>query len=148
MRTEHLAMKKNSSQKATKGTKAPGGAATGKSGRHPDQYGPRFDWHVFIKKAKNGEVSEGDWDLAKAMAGCWVTCACGIQCAEIPREPESGAPKDDLLTVLGTEFYHAAGVRNFRGMETVLAQIEKRSEELLVEMATKETKVTKRGGKL
>ena len=63
-----------------------------------------FDWNAFLDMAEhNGEVDYVEMEEASALANSWVTCACGNQCAALPRD-EDGTPEDDLLKLLGCEF--------------------------------------------
>lgn len=61
-----------------------------------------FDWYSFLQKE---EYTINELYNAKRLAGDWVTCACGNQCAIIPRSGQ-GVPEDDELTSLGQEFYN------------------------------------------
>ena len=64
---------------------------------------PPFDWHSFLTK-KRRTVKE--WRAAEVLSHSWVTCACGNQCALLPRHkgcdqfPE-GSPIDAQLFELG-----------------------------------------------
>lgn len=62
---------------------------------------PPFDWFKALsqKITKKFKLPE---ELREKSAD-WVTCACGNQCAIIPRD-EDGMPLDDVLIDLGTEF--------------------------------------------
>ena len=67
----------------------------------------------------------------------WVTCACGNQCAKIPREPSGsalvygGAPKDTLLLQLGQDFYNHLSFHRIGAAKRTLNKIEKRSIQVL-----------------
>ena len=88
-----------------------------------------FDW----KKALSAkEISDQTWDELVKKAGDWVTCACGNQCAIIPRY-DDGSPKDKILYVLGgiEGFYGAIRNRDKENAIDLLAMIEYRSEILI-----------------
>ena len=59
-----------------------------------------INWNKFLaRETFNERVLRRAYDLASQ----WVTCACGNQCASIPRRP-NGQPKDDQLHHLGLSF--------------------------------------------
>src|SRR5215217_4099768 len=60
-----------------------------------------FNWLDFLETSKH---SLDEMQKAKELAGNWPTCAVGNQCAVIPRDSD-GEPVDNLLSVLGSEFY-------------------------------------------
>jgi hypothetical protein len=88
-----------------------------------------FDWNKFLNKAR---ITEKDWDDATARAHKWTTCACGNQCAVIPRD-EIGKPDDELLVTLGGDdgFYGAIQNKNVAEAKQFLAMIEVRSSYLI-----------------
>lgn len=88
---------------------------------------PPFDWW----KALDNPTAFADNELA-VKAGAWVTCACGNQCAIIPRF-QDGQPKDDELDSLGMRFYAAVESGNWSLAKITLRQIESRSSFLISE---------------
>ena len=107
-----------------------------------------INWPVVIDLIEREGFESEDWETWDAAANDWVMCACGNQCAVIPRGM-TGAPRDALLSSLGRDFpmllerlasavtggenehereYCAAKVRK------CLADIERRSSEILAEM--------------
>lgn len=56
-----------------------------------------FDWN---KALSSSVIDSRTWNKLKKLANSWVTCACGNQCAIIPRE-DWGEPVDDILARLG-----------------------------------------------
>lgn len=98
-----------------------------------DQGKEAFDW----KKALSAKrISEITWDELSRRAGDWVTCACGNQCAIIPRH-ENGEPKDKVLALLGGPqgFYDAIRERDKKYAIELLELIELRSEALIKELS-------------
>jgi hypothetical protein len=59
-----------------------------------------FDWHEFLSRKA---YTENELHLAYGRAISWVTCACGNQCARIPRK-SNGSPRDTELANLGVKF--------------------------------------------
>jgi len=66
-----------------------------------------INWTSFLAKAVAGKYTQDshrfEYEFAIDKALSWVTCACGNQCAAIPRD-KKGIPKDLLLRGLGGEF--------------------------------------------
>lgn len=63
-----------------------------------------FDWNFFLnKKMFTDEELSAAYDLSNE----WVTCACGQQCAVIPRRNWDGEPLDGVLKQLGHSFNNA-----------------------------------------
>lgn len=89
-----------------------------------------FNWIKFLEKAKTGKVNEKEIEKARIAAGDWVTCACGNQCATIPRDA-FGEPDDYKLASLGLEFYVNICQRKFESAAKTLVKIEKRSIQLI-----------------
>jgi hypothetical protein len=100
-----------------------------------------FDWNAFLNQ-KHFTLAE--MRIAQAKAESWVTCACGMQCAAIPRHPK-GMPMDLHLADLGEHFMdhinNMAGASNghLRSLhqqkaKDVLAKIETRAAELIREV--------------
>jgi len=91
------------------------------------QGAPAFDWHAFLAKQSH---TDDEWHLATNLAGGWVTCACGNQCAALERNPD-GSPEDMHLYLLGENFALQILTRNFFEARKTLANIEQRSALLL-----------------
>jgi len=68
-----------------------------------------------------------------AIAFDWVTCACGNQCAKIPRD-DTGMPLDAELINVGADFY--ANIKNghITTAKETLRRIEIRSQQILEEL--------------
>jgi hypothetical protein len=78
------------------------------------------------------------WPELQALAGNWVSCACGNQCSIIPRrEDGDGYPLDRELKNLGMSFYYAVREREVKRSLEVLNQIETRSAQLIKEILDK-----------
>jgi hypothetical protein len=88
-----------------------------------------FDWNKFLNKSS---ISKDEWDDAAIRAHKWTTCACGNQCAVIPRD-EIGKPDDELLVTLGGDdgFYGAIRGKNAAEAKHFLGMIEIRSSYLI-----------------
>jgi hypothetical protein len=95
------------------------------------QGAPVFDWHAFLAKQSH---TDDEWQLAYNLAGGWVSCACGSQCAALPRN-EVGAPEDLILYELGTLFSINILNHNIEGAQAMLGFIEQRSALLLTVQA-------------
>lgn len=80
-----------------------------------------FDWN----KALNAPLIT-NWVEMHHLSGSWVTCACGNQCAIIPRDTD-GEPRDGRLSELGYLFHDYINARNAPKAKETLAQIETRS---------------------
>jgi hypothetical protein len=110
-----------------------------------------FNWNEFLAKDKftSDEINAAFW-LAKN----WTTCACGNQCAVIPRESD-GRPKDRILAGFGIRFLYAIErmdhafykekslieseiIQNRDSAKEILESIEKRSAELILEINGKQ----------
>ncbi len=102
---------------------------------------PPFDWNAHIQRGLAGLVSDDEWALSYISARKWVTCACGNQCASIPRYKDGddfsgpGRPADWVLNYLGGRFYGAIMDRDYTNAKRILTTIERRSAEILREMA-------------
>lgn len=84
-----------------------------------------FDWHHALSHPEEYELADlDDW------AHDWVTCACGNQCAAIPRYSDGG-PKDMELHDLGVSFYHCVADQDWDRAHETLSRIEARSAQLL-----------------
>ena len=88
-----------------------------------------FDWNEFLSL---DYISDGQWRDAVELANDWVTCACGNQCATIPRN-KSGRPNDEKLMRLGAKFWEDISRREYGMAEarTGLLAIENRSAYLM-----------------
>lgn len=103
---------------------------------------PTFDWWAFL--CKQSWTTEEKENAAK-LATEWTTCACGNQCAIIPRN-SVGTPDDMVLRALGMMFFNFiwdfADFGSFNDIEAareVMIEIEKRSSYLISKiMAEKE----------
>lgn len=93
-----------------------------------------FDWNAFLDSAIENEPDEEAWEEANDLAGKWVTCACGNQCADIPRDETDGLPDDGILVKLGMNFWNEIQDKEWEWAIHFLAQIEARSAEILAEM--------------
>lgn len=90
-----------------------------------------FDWNEFLDVASKGEPYKSfDLSQVSELAASWVMCACGSQCAAIPRR-RNGSPKDAQLLALGSLFYLAVSESQFEEAKWILKKIEVRSSELL-----------------
>jgi len=72
-----------------------------------------FNWTEWLTKqealVKDNQLLDSlEWGEAQKRAKSWVTCACGNQCAVIPRK-DDGEPIDTVLLKLGGNqgFYNA-----------------------------------------
>lgn len=89
-----------------------------------------FDWNKALS-AKN--ISNETWEFLEKKARSWTTCACGNQCAILPRMV-SGRPVDYLLATLGGNddgFYGAILRRDKVEASHLLRLIEMRSAYLI-----------------
>jgi len=76
-----------------------------------------------------------DWNLLCDLSSSWVTCACGNQCAIIPRHYFDGEPVDKILNNLGYDFNEVISERQPIKALNILAKIEIRSAELIKEIS-------------
>lgn len=109
-----------------------------------------YDWSAILWNIEHGLFTEEEMREWQGASYSWVTCACGNQCADIPRSPaggvmQKGTPLDDDLRDLGAKFYGSINNIPVVGYEQeraiycaeariTLAAIEKRAAELLKEM--------------
>lgn len=97
-----------------------------------------FDWRHALTHPELHNYE----NLAHRSAG-WVTCACGNQCAIIPRYSSTcsdgveGMPMDDLLRSLGGQFYTHVAREGWDHAEAVLDEIESRSAIVIAEELAK-----------
>jgi hypothetical protein len=93
-----------------------------------------FDWFEFLTREN---LNDGDWLYAKDKAISWVTCACGNQCAIIPRKTAegniNGEPLDKVLKLLGGDegFFYAIQEKDAKLAIEFLLAIENRSQYLI-----------------
>ena len=97
---------------------------------------PVFDWYKALKKRK---ITSSQWEDMKERSLSWVTCACGNQCAIIPRDiiPHNRVPSrplDSKLYKLGDDFANAVIDEDVKGALGLLDAIELRSAELIAEI--------------
>lgn len=95
-----------------------------------------FDWNRELDELIAGRSGSLTDDRRLDMAFHWVTCACGNQCAIIPRlsiEHNPGAPEDNQLAHLGMRFHDDITCRAWLGAKQTLARIEARSAILIAE---------------
>jgi len=93
--------------------------------------GKVFDWHAFLAKDTHDEDA---WHEAVNLAGEWVTCACGGQCAALPRTA-GGAPEDEHLYELGCLFSTQIIAKLYSDARETLGDIEQRATLLLITQA-------------
>lgn len=89
-----------------------------------------FDWNLFLNKS---HISNEEWLSAAELSSSWVTCACGTQCAIIPRG-KSGSPNDYPLWQLGLTFHETIKAKDAHWAKILLERIERRSAELITEL--------------
>jgi len=87
-----------------------------------------FDWNKFLQNPP--EKGSEEHKLAIYLAGNWVTCAFGVQCSLIPRNPE-GMPYDNISKMLGEKFNLKIRGCFWPEAKDVLGKIEKRSAEII-----------------
>ena len=103
---------------------------------------PPFNWPLFLKNARKDRITEAEYFAAKERASRWTTCACGNQCAAIPRYSEGlfiNEPVDTLLSDLGMDFMEEIRNRKWDKASETLRKIEARSSEILAEIAQQTT---------
>lgn len=102
-----------------------------------EQTGQTFNWLSFLSKE---DYTHEEWDNAVGRAGNWVSCACGNQCAIIPRYETGnmqGQPVDITLHDLGMRFFNNIKYKDIDTAKETLIAIEKRSSELIEEILKK-----------
>lgn len=94
-----------------------------------------FDWNHFLNRAIAGQITVAEEAKAMQLSSRWVTCACGNQCAIIPREGDCcggpGAPNDEMLKDLGLQFDYEIRACAWRAAKMTLRDIELRADELI-----------------
>lgn len=101
-----------------------------------------FNWFTELDNAINTEPTFTRCKYLSDMAKEWVTCACGELCKKLKRR-RGGAPEDPFLYNYGTEFNYAIKQRDWNYAKLVLEQIEKRTIELLNELALNQEQESK-----
>jgi hypothetical protein len=102
---------------------------------YTEQQGARpFNWVAFLDREEHGFR---EWIEANKLAAGWVSCACGSQCAALPRK-KSGKPLDEELAGLGLKFYLAITQMDAVQARVVLEQIEHRSSLLLSQIKSRQ----------
>lgn len=104
-----------------------------------------FDWRQWLLTAQQGKTDAKDQSEKSEMAKHWVTCACGNQCAIIPRvefegqigQINPGMPHDAELARLGISFYESVSQREWWAATACLDAIEERSAVLIAEELAK-----------
>jgi len=91
-----------------------------------------FDWNKFLDNPPKYLSTEHH--IACNLAVDWVTCACGNQCDIIPRDG-IGLPDDRELQRLGISFHDSIKGADFIKAKETLANIEKRSSELIAKLS-------------
>lgn len=96
---------------------------------------PIFDWNKTLKELvdNNGDISNEEHDALVDRSRSWVTCACGNQCAIIPRKAD-GEPEDGELSELGVDFHDYVRDYDFDRALKTLEKIEKTSTEIINNM--------------
>jgi hypothetical protein len=102
-----------------------------------------FCWFKFLNQPKS-DFSKQDLEDACALSNSWITCACGQLCNSLPRQENSNAPIDPILTNLGLGFMeniddayeayvdHEEGfLSRIESAKSVLVKIEERTIALL-----------------
>lgn len=115
-----------------------------------------FNWNKFLDKdftifsKKRSEQLKNASDLASN----WITCACGNQCAIIPRDLRYGNPRDGRLRKLGMDFsnavcnlednYKTKKITKIKSAQkkckVILAKIEERSAVIIKNILASESK--------
>lgn len=90
-----------------------------------------FDWNKALDRAILKEPDLSTIQRLYNKASVWTTCACGNQCAIIPRN--DGQPEDDDLRLLGLDFMYDVGVGDWKGAKLSLKAIEERSAILIAQ---------------
>jgi hypothetical protein len=93
-----------------------------------------FDWNKELTAAIARFPGRQEHEKMVQLAAKWPTCACGNQCAIIPRWEENelpytvgaipGMPKDDYLAILGIDFHQQIVRCNYREALEILHDIE------------------------
>ena len=101
---------------------------------------PAFDWNKALNEAERLQsgcrLDQNEFDDLRSRSDDWVTCACGNQCAIIPRQ-DTGQPRDVQLMLLGVSFAESVAIRDWAQAKLTLEQIEARSAVLIAEELSK-----------
>ncbi len=92
---------------------------------------PAFDWWHALNNPTEYEHEE-----LCAKAAEWTTCACGTQCAIIPRY-NRGVPVDYDLFHDGVAFFSTVQNKYYNHAQIILTRIEARSARLIAEELAK-----------
>jgi len=96
---------------------------------------PAFDWNKNLDALIAGEeMSLEKLKELDDISGSWVTCACGNQCAIIPRNKAVGYPLDKKLHELGLDFCLEICDSEWTAAKEILKKIEARSDILIKEL--------------
>lgn len=90
----------------------------------------RFNW--FEELAKRIKKNSGPIVKLSKKAESWTTCACGNQCAALPRTKD-GEPLDHELSELGVDFFNKVHFASWHDALDILKKIELRSFKLLMD---------------
>lgn len=104
-----------------------------------DRKFPVVDWNDVLSKPAPPILSP-EYDELCNRAKSWVTCACGNQCAVIPRRYQ-GCPIDDRLSTYGGDFFEYIKERDWVGARMTLELIEARASQLVKEILGDEKQV-------
>lgn len=93
-----------------------------------------FNWFEFLQRATAGKVEKysAAHNNACSLSISWVTCACGNQCAALPRTA-IGSPLDRGLCILGGYFATLIETCMWDRALRCLREIENRSHYLLTQ---------------
>ena len=92
------------------------------------------NWPRVLKAAIKNEPTKKRHNELRNLAGGWPTCACGNQCAIIPRDG-SGTPYDYFLCENGWKFYTSVLGRAWEDALADWYKIEERAAHLISEIA-------------
>lgn len=95
-----------------------------------------FDWNKFLEEATQRHPNSDEHDRVTYLAESWMTCACGNQCAIIPRSAKNGSPNDAELCELGYQFYKSIQRGDWVEAKQYLKDIEARAIEVMQETLT------------
>lgn len=97
---------------------------------------PAFDWRSVLDTARVHGMEASEHEKIYKLAAGWVTCACGNQCAIIPRNSD-GTPFDSLLSSYGMYFANYVLHGEWKDAQETLLSIEHRSKILIAEELAK-----------
>lgn len=105
-----------------------------------------FDWNKWLDAAiaDPDSIGKEEHDRVAGLSVKWVTCACGNQCAIIPRseyvytvEAGPGSPLDPELDDLGSDFHMAICSWEWIEAKEILRKIEARAAVVIAEELAK-----------